>query len=351
MTAKHLVVLAIILSYAGVFFIFRKRALSYFGGLEYLFIGVAISFVGVDTKGLIPLLYPFLGWIGLLFGLQLKFNYLQGLSVKFYKSTVVYTLLSALIIGGVLFLLGFKESATVTGIALSVISYKTVAHFFDGKDRKTREILFFVSFTPFIAFVLLFVFYFFNYSAGNIFYFISFTVLFGFISQAVFKIITDKDSVLLILIGFVILISETCAILGISPLVMGFLIGIFLSNFSKWKEFIFIALFQDEKPLYILFLLILGLTFGLAFQVQVLKLALTAILVVAAVKNLVVKTGDFPVSKIHSIYILSPGGLGVAIVTDYWLLSGATSKSVWFSACLLAIVVLQFLVAILGDKK
>ncbi len=351
MTAKHLVVLAIILSYTGVFFIFRKKALSYFGGLEYLFIGVIISFFGVDTKGLIPLLYPFLGWIGLLFGLQLKLNYLQGLSAKFYKSTFLYTFVSSFICGGVLYLLGFGSSSAVIGVALTVISYKTVAYFLTSKDRETREILFFVSFIPFIAFFLLFVFYLFNYSAGKIFYFISLTVLFSFISQAIFKVITDKDSVLLILIGFIILISETCAILGISPLIMGFLIGIYLSNFSQWKEFIFIALFQDEKPLYILFLLILGLTFGLSFQVEVLRLALSAIIVSIAVKQLVLKTGMLPISKTNSIYFISSGGLGVAIITDYWLLSGAMLKSPCFSAVLLAIVVLQFLVAILGDKK
>jgi len=351
MTPKHLVVLAIILSYTGVFLIFRKKALSYFGGLEYLFIGVIISFFNVKTSGLIPLIYPFLGWIGLLIGLQLKFNYLKGLNRHFYKATFFYTFTASIIAGGILYLFGYGKSATAVGIALTGISYKIAAHFLKSKDKKTRETLFFISFVPFVALSLMLLFYLFTYNASKIFYFISFSVLFSFISWFIFKLITDKDSILLILIGFIIFISETCAVASISPLVMGFIIGVFLTNFSKWKEFIFISLFKDEKPLYILFLLILGLSFGFSFNISVIALTVVAIIVSVFVKITGSKLKELPISNHNFIYTLSPGGFGIAIATDYWLVSGAITKTPWFTAVIITIVILQFTVTIAGDKK
>lgn len=351
MTPKYLVVLAIILSYTGVFLIFRKKALSYFGGLEYLFIGVIISFFNLKTDVLIPLIYPFLGWIGLLLGLQLKLNYMKGLTVPFYKKTIFYSIISSVVAGSILFMSGFGKASATGGIAMAIISYKTSAFFLNSKKKRIRETLFFISFIPFLAITLLFLSNIFIYDAQKIFYFISLTVLFSSLLWFVFKLIKDKESIHLILIGFIIFISETCAIAGISPLIMGFIIGISLSNFSHWKEFIFISLYKDEKPLYILFLLILGLTFGLSFHFSVIKLTFSILGVSVFVKWVASKIKQLPIYNFNLIYFLSPGGLGVAIATDYWLIEGAKTKSPWFTSILISIVILQFTVTILGERK
>lgn len=351
MSPKYLVVLAIILSYTGVFLIFRKKALSFFGGLEYLFIGVLISFLNFNSNSLIPLLYPFLGWIGLLIGLQFKFNYLKGLTYDFYKKTGAYVVISFVFYSIFLYLLGFSKNSFVISIAISIISYKTVAFFLKGKSKKIRETLFFISFMPFISFILLFLIHLSIYNANGLFYFLSFTVLFSAILWFIFTQVTDKDSILLILIGFIILVSETCAIAKISPLLMGFIIGIFLTNFSKWKEFIFISLYKDEKPLYILFLLILGLTFGFSFDISVIYLTISLITLVILFNYLIIKFKYFPISNFNFKYFLTPGGLGIAIITDYWLITGASLKLPWLTSAFIAIVVLQFLVTILGERK
>ncbi|MCP4214914.1 MAG: hypothetical protein GY765_09665, partial [bacterium] len=220
MYTQTIFVLAVILAYAGVFLVFRKKYLSLFGGIEYLFIGFFISFLPVDTSALKPLLYPFLGWIGLLIGLQLKFSYLKGLPRNFYIKVFLYSILSALPAGGVLYLLKFNQTAIIAAFALSSICYKSVAHFISSRNKNNRFILFFVSFLPFISILLMFIFYLSTASPTQMLLYLAATIAFSIILRMTMAILDDRGSVFLLLVGFILFISEACAVLKLSPLVV-----------------------------------------------------------------------------------------------------------------------------------
>lgn len=83
MTTRIFIILAVILAYFGVSVLFRKKRLSPFVGMEYLLIGFLLADLPINTTALESLLYPFLGWIGLLLGLQMKKEHLKGLTISF----------------------------------------------------------------------------------------------------------------------------------------------------------------------------------------------------------------------------------------------------------------------------
>jgi len=351
MNPRILFIVAVILAYTGVFFIFKKKYLSLFGGIEYLFIGFLLSFLPIDTAALKPLLFPFLGWIGLLIGLQLKFPYLKGLHRDFYLKVGLYTILSAICASALLFLLNFHESAFAAGIALSSICYKSTAHFIPARDKTNRFALFFVSFIPFISLLLLFSFYLFTSTAAHLLLTLSVTIVFSIILRMTLAIVEDRGSIILLLIGFIIFISETCAVLKISPIVVNFFIGIYISNVSHWKEFVFTALYRDEKPLYTLFLTLLGMVAGFAVRTETMAEVLFITFAIALLKYTAFNIKSLGFTRYNWFLFLAPGGFSIAVMTDYWLKAGFQQPTVWLSSFLISIIILQFISIFMGKRK
>ena len=351
MNPRFVVILAVILAYTGVFFIFKKKYLSLFGGIEYLFIGFLLSFLTLDTVPLRPLLFPFLGWIGLLLGLQLKYSYLKGLPRDFYLKVVLYAVSSALGMSLLLFLLHFHESAFAAGIAFCSVCYKTTAHFIPARVKSNRFVLFFISFIPFILVILLLSFYLFTAGFTRFFLTAAVAFVFSFILRMTLAIFEDRGSVILLLIGFIVFISETCAILKISPLVVTFFIGIYISNFSHWKEFIFSTVYKDEKPLYTLFLILLGLVAGIALEAKMIKEILFIMFTIVLVKYAAFHVKSLGFNRYNWYLFLAPGGFSLAVLTDYWLNAGAPRETTWFSSFLTSIILLQFIAIVMGKRK
>ena len=351
MNPRLVFIVAVILAYTGVFFIFKKKYLSLLGGIEYLFIGFLLSFFTVNTASLQPLLFPFLGWIGLLMGLQLKLSYLKGLPRDFYLKVVLYAVISALGASILLFLLKFHENAFAAGIALSSVCYKTTAHFIPARVKSNRFALFFVSFIPFILLLLLFSFYLFSSGFAQFFLTAAVAIVFSIILRMTLAIIEDRGSIILLLIGFIIFISETCAVLKISPIVVCFFIGIYISNFSHWKEFIFSIAYKDEKPLYTLFLTLLGLVAGIAVEKGMILEILFIMVSIALVKYAAFHIKLLGFNRYNWYLFLAPGGFSLAVITDYWLKAGAPRETAWFSSFLISIIMLQFIAIIMGKGK
>ncbi len=351
MYTKTIFVLVVVLAYAGVFLVFKKKYLSLFGGFEYLFVGFLISFLTLDTAPLKPLLYPFLGWIGLLIGLQLRFSYLKGLPGNFYLKVVLYILLLVAAASTALYFLGFEESAVIVGIALSSVCYKTAAHFMPSREKTNRFALFFISFLPFISILLLFGFYSATSDFTHLLLTLSASVAFSILLRMTLAILDDRGSVLLQLIGFIILISETCGALSISPIVVSFFVGIYITNFSHWKDFIFTTVYRDEKPLYTLYLALLGMVAGVAVGKQGAIEIVSIIIAVVLLKFAAFKLPPFGLERYRWYLFLAPGGFSIAVVTDYWLKSGAQEEDTRFSAFLISIIVLQFTSIFLGKRK
>ncbi len=351
MSPRLVFVLAIILAYAGAFFIFKKKFISLFVGIEYLFIGFFLYFLAPVSDGLQPLLFPFLGWIGLLMGLQVKVDYLRGLTADFYIKVFSYAVISSLLIGITLYYLDFHNNAIVAGIALSSISYKSAAFFIPPKRAGNRFVLFFVSFLPFVLIILLFAYYAFSGSYVQLFLMISFIIAFSIILRLVLAIVEQRDAIILVLMGFILFISETCAIVKISPIVVCFFIGIYLTNFSHHKEIIFTTLYKDEKQLYVLFLILLGMVAGIKVTNAMLVEVLLIIIIAALAKFASFKPPLLGFPRLRWYIFLTPGGFSIAIMTDWWLNSGSPKETLWFSSFLVSVVLLQFISIFMGKRK
>jgi hypothetical protein len=351
MNPRLVFVVAVIFAYTGVFFIFKKKYLSLLGGIEYLFIGFLLSFFTVNTGSLQPLLFPFLGWIGLLMGLQLKFSYLKGLPRDFYLKVVFYAVSSALGTSILLFLFHFHENAFAAGIALSSVCYKTTAHFIPARVKQNRFALFFISFIPFILVLLLFSFYLFTSGFTSFFLTAAVAIVFSIIVRMTVAIVEERGAVILLLIGFMVFISETCALLKISPIVVNFFIGVYISNFSHWKDFIFSTVYKDEKPLYTLFLTLLGLVAGIAVENGMIVEILFIMGSIALVKYALFHIKVLGFNRYNWYLFLAPGGFSLAVITDYWLKVGAPRETVWFSSFLTSIILLQFISIVMGKGK
>jgi hypothetical protein len=342
---------AVILAYTGVFFIFKKKYLSLLGGIEYLFIGFLLSLFTIETASLQPLLYPFLGWIGLLMGLQLKLSYLKGLPKDFYLKVVLYALGTALGTAALLWLLDFHWNTAAAALALSSVCYKTTAHFIPARVKSNRFALFFISFIPFVLVLLLFTFYLISSGLASFLLTAAVAIVFSIIVRMVLAVVEERGSVILLLIGFIIFISETCALLKISPMVVTFFIGIYITNFSHWKEFIFSMVYRDEKPLYTLFLILLGLVAGIAPDTGMVLEILFIVAAVTLVKCAVFHIKPMGFQRYPWYLFLAPGGFSLAVLTDWWLKSGAPRETGGFSSLLIGVILLQFISILLGKRK
>ncbi len=337
MSPKLLLIFFIILSYAGVFFVFRKRSLSLLVGMEYLLLGFLFSLVDIEIDSLKPLLFPFLGWIGFLTGSQLKLKYVLRLDKKFYLSVILFTVLLTGTITVVLSALLSAEHAVLIAIALVPISYRTVAQFI----TEDRFVLFFIGIIPFLAMLLLLLFYFVRLTMDSLLLMVIFILVFSIISRFILTHLDDKKSINLLLVGLIIFISESCAVLGLSSLVVNFCVGIYIANFCPYRDIIFSALYKDEKQLYIMFLLLLGMFAGIRLEPAVFLNSLLIILVVLCCKYLFLKITYFQLQSHHWFYFLAPGGFAITLATDFWLFEGGARASAWFSSFLVSVISLQ----------
>jgi len=263
----------------------------YLTGTEFIFLGLLLGpefinmFDADIIKGLEPLSGLILGWIGLLFGFQFEIKKMRRFPVAYLRAATVEGLVTLgvvltgtflvlyfffrmdlLMIGIVSVALAASAACTAqTGLAL-------VAPGLIAKRQETASILRYISsFDGLIALCFLGLTYLFRplvttgYSWGGM---IGYRVL---IAVGTFVAILflynlflggrrDGKELLLVMIGMALLTSGTASVLNFSPLIMNFLMGVCLVNLSRQKELIFQILISVEKPVYIMLMVFLGVS-------------------------------------------------------------------------------------------
>jgi len=339
MSLKLLVILFIILSYAGVHLIFRKRTLGILVGMEYLLVGFLFSLYDTNARLLEPLLYAFLGWIGLLTGTQLKISYLVRLEKYFYSNVIVFAAVKILLISCIISFFIDPYYAFIIGISLSPVSFRSVAQYI----KKDRYVLFFTSTIPFVTLVCFFLFYLLQLTVETINILFLFIAVYCIISRFVLTLVNEKDSINLILVGLIILISQTGALLDVSPLLINFIVGVYLANFCPLSDEIFTSLYKDEKPLYIMFLLLVGMLAGINTDTAVLLYGLLFTAIALGATFVIVRVARFRLLSTPWHLFAAPGGFSIAVAADYWLFRGGVREEHWMSSFLLCAVMLQFI--------
>ena len=286
------------LAFSGYHLTFRKIKLPLFArrfyltGTEFLFLGLILGPEFLDLldeatcRGLAPLSALLLGWIGLLFGFQFEIPQMRRIPVEYMRSAFLEGgLTGGLVMGGVVFLaplvihpvamlsgaflwtmgLGLAAAAVCTaqtGLAL------LAPEFISGRS-KTVQLLTTISIIDgLIAMLLLAGAYGFGgvngetgktlaLFRGPLFGMFACVCLFVLYRLMMMRRCEDSE-LILIVVGMAILSSGTASLLGFSPLITNFMLGIGLVNLSREKERIFKLLMNIEKPVYLILLVFLG---------------------------------------------------------------------------------------------
>ncbi len=287
--------LLVLLAFLGSRLIVRRE--SYLSPLTFLFLsGLIYIFVGFYMgrevlnilslqvlQGLTPLIGLGLGWIGFLFGFQLEFKYLRrfpgkylGLSYLQFLSTFgvvffgLFFLLKVLYISEPIFLL--YGMALALGLLISLNSPTLInasLAFTPTRGQYFYLARFLVSVSGFwgiVGLALLFSFWHFPFSESNAFISgairlmvsTAFPVLFGILFHVLTKRKNQEQDLLVYLLGLVFFVSGAAFYFNLPPLYLGMVLGVTFSNLTKIQEKIYPILLSTEKPLFIIFLLLIG---------------------------------------------------------------------------------------------
>jgi len=377
--------LLILIALLGARFITKKPGFSslnyfFFSGFIYIFLGLFLGRSGLNIlsqtvlRGLTPLISLGLGWIGFLFGFQLEAKYLQRfprryISLSFLQSLFVFLL------GGVTFslvLLRFYPHertfliygmGAALGLLLSLNS-PTLMHMAStdiperGKYYYLARFLVSVSgFWGIVGLALLSSFWHFPFFTsrvlmrGGIFLLLStvFPILLGLLFHELTKKKASEEQMLVYLLGLVFFVSGAAFYFNLLPLYASMVMGIAFSNLTKIHEKLYPLLLSTEKPLYIIFLILIGALWEVKFDLNV--LVLVVLMVLLRIMGYILPLPffkfllNFPLhlSPRFGLSFLSSGGIGIAFAVSLKLAYPLPLIDVFLSVALLGILITELL--------
>lgn len=372
--------LIVLIAFLGSRFAFRRRsrlsALNFIllSGLVYLFLGLYLGERGsaILNDGVLADLTPIinfsLGWIGFLFGFQLERRYLRRFP-KNYLGLSLFQSLTVMLIGfvGSLFVLRIvvpaSDESIRVGMAVSFgllislnspILLNAAAFSMQKKGRYYYLARFLVSVSGFWALLGLSVvtsFWHFpipisrSLQQGSVLMVVStaFPILLGWMFHFMTRRKTPEPELLVWLLGLVFFVSGASYTFHFPPLYVCMVLGVTFSNLTKKHEKIYRLLFQTEKPLYIILLILTGALwkfnpdYGSALLVGVLILArgLAYALSFPAFKTLFGFPWKLPFRFGMSFF--SFGGIGVAFAVSLHQIYHLPESDLFLSAALLSI--------------
>lgn len=378
--------LLILLAFLGSrLIVLRKRFLSpltflFLSGLIYIFVGFYLGKEVLNVlslqvlQGLTPLIGLGLGWIGFLFGFQLEFKYLRRFPGKYLGLSYLQFLFTFIVVlFGLFFLLkvfyASEPSFLLYGMALALgllisLNSPTLINasltFTPTKEQYFHLARFLVSVSGFwgvVGLALLFSFWHFPFSeskafiSGGIRFLAStvFPVLVGFLFHVLTKRKNQEQDLLVYLLGFVFFVSGAALYFNLPPLYLGMVLGVTFSNLTKIQEKIYPLLLSTEKPLFVIFLLLIGALweFNVDYKIALLVVLTFALRVIGYTVSLPIIGGllGFPLklSPAFGLSFLSSGGIGVAFAVSLKLTYPLPLTDIFLSVALLSIILGEIL--------
>jgi Kef-type K+ transport system membrane component KefB len=317
-----------------------------------LLLGPVLGLLTVDIMGqLQPLMALGLGWIGLLFGLQLDREEVGQFPTAFLlfalgQATVTFLLFAgaawlALHLGGrgdpaaeaaVLATAATAAVSTPAGIALITRELHT-------RGPLTRFLLYVASLDAIVGIVALQVTYAVYHPttavavAGfgwGIWLAIAAAapIVFGVFFLWVTRPKPERDELTLFLLGLVVFEAGTALYLGLSPLFVSMVTGAFIANVSPLRRRVFAVLQTWEKPIYVVLLMLAGAILGAA-PLVVLPLAMVYLLLRAGAKYAAARAGrrvvalPFDLPAATGLGLVPQGGISLAMALSAALTYGA----------------------------
>ncbi len=358
----------------------RKRFLSpltflFLSGLIYIFVGFYLGRGVLNVlspqvlQGLTPLIGLGLGWIGFLFGFQLEFKYLRRFPGKYLGLSYLQFLFTfGVVFFGIFFLLKVfyvsEPSFLLYGMALALgllisLNSPTLINasltLFPTRGQYFYLARFLVSVSGFwgvVGLALLFSFWPFPFLESKVF--ISgmirllastvFPVLIGFLFHVLTRKKNQEQDLLVFLLGLVFFVSGAAFYFNLPPLYLGMVLGITFSNLTKIQEKLYPLLLSTEKPLFIVFLLLIGALweFNIDYKIALLAVLTFALRVIGYTVSLPIigRLLSFPLklSPAFGLSFLSSGGIGIAFAVSLKLAYPLPLTDIFLSVALLSII-------------
>jgi len=352
--------------------LFRMTAAVYLA-LGLLLGGQGVGLLEGEMLGnLEPVLELALGWTGLLFGLQLGIRRLRRFPRGFLAATFFQSMVSMFLLAGVLYLgLGYflpqkgREFWQVLIImslvgAVSSPAETALASASGGnlRPRLARLAHYVTSLDPLLP-VLFFgvsAGFYHREAGGGIIPAVEWTVvsallglLLGLLFYSYARHRSSENELIMLIIAFTVFSGGIAAYLNLSGLFIAVVTGATLANLLPTSEKIFRLLISREKPILIVFLVLVGASWspvpesGLETVVVLLAIYLAGRVggkvVSMAIVRLFFRENLEKGSWCAGLALLGQGGMSVALVANYQLLFGGGLGMVAVSVILVAVMV------------
>ncbi|UCE40701.1 MAG: hypothetical protein JSV17_14825 [Candidatus Aminicenantes bacterium] len=377
--------LLILIAFLAARFITKRTSLSpvnyfFYSGFIYILLGLSLGSSGWNVlsssilTGLTPLVGLGLGWVGFLFGFQLETKYLKRFPGKYISLSLlqfVFVFLSS----GFVFFLVLKlfypteqvyllyGMAAALGLLLSLNSptlLSMASRVIPERGNYFYLARFLASVSGFwgiVGLVLLLSFWHFPFFEsfvflkGGGFLLLStlFPILLGFLFHFLTKKKTSEEQMLVYLLGLVFFVSGAAFYFNLPPLYLSMVLGITFSNLTKIHERLYPLLLSTEKPLYIIFLILIGALWDvdLDYTVVFLVVLMVVLRVLAYILPLPLFKVilDFPLHlpTRFGLCFLSSGGIGVAFAVSMKLAYPLPLTDIFLTIALFGVLITEFI--------
>lgn len=359
MKALYAFGLLILIAFLGSRFIFRRSRrftlvyYLFYSGMIYILLGLFLGGSGLDIlspqvlRGLLPLVAFGLGWVGFLFGFQLEIRYLKRFQKSFQYLSLLQTLFVLILTVGLMnwFLRRFfpEQSnyflygmAVAFGLLLTLNSpslINAVSGTLPSRGKYCYLIRFLVSISGFwgiFGLALLSSFWHTPFFKTHLFLKASLlfaaatllSIIMGYLFHILSKKKIGEQDLLVYMLGLVFFVSGAAFTFNFSPLYTGMVMGIIFSNLTRKHEKIYPLLLSTEKPLYIIFLILVGALWKFHLDGKIFLLAFVLVVLRLAAYSLPLPVFQqvlrFPIRlpELFGLCFLSTGGIGIAFAVS-----------------------------------
>jgi Kef-type K+ transport system membrane component KefB len=318
-------------------------------GTHFLLIGVLLGpyLLGLLTPAVLGQFYPLLalgiGWVGMLFGLQLDRHQLLRLSPRLVLLSLLqatFVFLFFLAAGLLLFgasgtlsnaRIGALIAAAATACVSSPLGIAVVSNFLRERGSLTEVLLLIASLDAIVGIVALQVSYaFYNPAAANFgglgtspVVWLGLAVGLGLAFGILFLWLTrprpGREELVLFVLGTATFLSGAALHLGFSALFVGVVAGALIANFSPLNRRVFRVLQSWERAIYVVLLVLMGAMLDLATWLVVpLAVLYTVVRLVAKVAGSWLAArlvaGDAQTPPLLGFGLAAQGGMSLVIV-------------------------------------
>jgi Kef-type K+ transport system membrane component KefB len=320
-------------------------------GGPFLFLGFILGphlarLLSRETVDLLtPLLALGLGWIGVLFGLQMDRGHLRQFPTRYLTLAWLQAAMAFGVVFGIAHLLtdawldlnveAIILAAAATACVSTPAAIALISNTYMTRGQITRLLFYVASLDAAVGIVALAL----THAAhvrllgsgvamSTVEWFAISTLLgffFGVLFLSLTRIRPRNQELVLLLIGLVLFAAGTAFYLSLSPLFVCMIAGIVIGNLSPMRRRVYVALSEWEKPIYIMLLVLAGALLQFStWWILPLVAAYSAARILAKWMGGLIASGlgldDLDLPRSFGLALIPQGGLSLAMAISFFLI-------------------------------